>query len=68
MLVEGMTDEVFEALQPLTTVYTDGKINLNTSPKDVLISLGMDDGLVDKISRFRNGREAAVMIMLRTGL
>lgn len=55
LLVEGMTDEVFEALQPLTTVYTDGKINLNTSPKDVLISLGMDDGLVDKISRFRNG-------------
>ena len=55
LLVEGMTDEVFEALQLLTTVYTDGKINLNTSPKDVLISLGMDDGLVDKISRFRNG-------------
>lgn len=55
LLVEGMTDEVFEALQPLTTVYTDGKINLNTAPKDVLISLGMDDGLVDKISRFRNG-------------
>ena len=55
LLVQGITDEVFEALHPLTTVYTDGKINLNTSPKDVLISLGMDDGLVDKISRFRNG-------------
>ncbi len=55
LLVEGMTDEVFEALQAVTTVYTDGKVNLNTSPKEVLESLGMDDGLVDKILRFRKG-------------
>ncbi|MEE8074171.1 MAG: PilX N-terminal domain-containing pilus assembly protein [Candidatus Binatia bacterium] len=53
--VEGMTEEVFEALQPVTTVYTDGKVNVNTSPKEVLGPLGMDDGLVDKILRFRKG-------------
>jgi hypothetical protein len=53
--VEGMTEEVFESLQAITTVYTDGQVNLNTSPKEVLNSLGMEDDLVDKIIRFRIG-------------
>ena len=56
--VEGMTDEAFEALQPFTTVYTDGKINVNTSPKEVLISLGMVDSLAEKFLRFRRGPDS----------
>jgi len=55
LLVEGMTDEVFQALQPFITIYTDGKVNLNTAPREVLKALEMGEGLVNKISRFRRG-------------
>ena len=55
LLVEGMTDEVFQALQPFITVYTDGKVNLNTAPREVLKALGMGEGLVNKLLYFRRG-------------
>jgi type II secretory pathway component PulK len=54
-LVEGMTREVFQGLQPFVTVYSDGKINLNTAPAEVLTALGMSQGLVSKVLRFRWG-------------
>ena len=55
LLLEGMTDEVFQALQPFITIYTDGKVNLNTAPQKVLKALGMGEGLVNKLLRFRRG-------------
>ena len=55
LLLEGMTDEVFQALQPFITIYTDGKVNLNTAPQEVLKALGMGEGLVNKLLRFRRG-------------
>lgn len=54
-LVDGMTDEVFQALHPFVTVYSDGKVNLNTAPGEVLTALGMSAGLVTKVLRFRWG-------------
>jgi len=54
-LVDGMTHEVFQALQPFVTVYSDGKVNLNTAPREVLMALGMSEGLVAKVLRFRWG-------------
>lgn len=57
LLVEGMTDEVFQALRPFVTIYTDGKVNLNTAPREVLKALGMGEGLVNKLLRFRSGRD-----------
>lgn len=55
LLVKGMTDEVFQALRPFITIYTDGKVNLNTAPREVLKALDMADGLVNKLLRFRRG-------------
>jgi type II secretory pathway component PulK len=52
-LVDGMTPEVFQALEPFVTVYSDGKVNLNTAPGEVLTALGMSEGLVTKVLRFR---------------
>ena len=57
LLVEGMTDEVFQVLRPFVTIYTDGKVNLNTAPREVLKALGMGEGLVNKLLRFRSGRD-----------
>ncbi len=38
-LVRGVTPEVFEKLRPFVTVYSSGKVNLNTAPKQVLMAL-----------------------------
>lgn len=38
-LVRGVTAEVFEKLRPFVTVSSSGKVNLNTAPKEVLMSL-----------------------------
>ena len=56
-LVDGMTPEVFQALEPFVTVYSDGKVNLNTAPREVMAALGMSEGLVSKVLRFRWGRD-----------
>jgi general secretion pathway protein K len=55
LLLEGMTPEVFQRLQPFVTIYSDGKVNLNTAPGEVLTALGMSEALVTKILRFRWG-------------
>src|SRR5437773_2104722 len=54
-LVDGMTPEVFQALEPFVTVYSDGKVNLNTAPREVMAALGMSEGLVSKVLHFRWG-------------
>jgi len=38
-LVRGVTGEVFEKLLPFVTVSSSGMVNLNTAPKEVLMSL-----------------------------
>ncbi|GAB4240200.1 MAG: type II secretion system minor pseudopilin GspK [Deltaproteobacteria bacterium] len=38
-LVRGVTREVYEKLLPFVTVHSSGKVNLNTAPKEVLMSL-----------------------------
>ena len=38
-LVRGVTPEVFEKLRPFVTVYSSGKVNLNTAPKQVIMAL-----------------------------
>jgi type II secretory pathway component PulK len=55
LLVEGMTDEVLQAVRPWVTIYGDGKVNLNTAPREVLKALGLGADLVDKLLRFRSG-------------
>jgi general secretion pathway protein K len=55
--VEGMNPEARQALQPFVTVYSDGKVNLNTAGEEVLTAVGMSEGLVTKVLRFRRGRD-----------
>jgi len=54
-LLEGMTKEAFQALRPFITVYTDGKVNLNSAPREVLTAFNMEEDLVNKLFRFRKG-------------
>jgi len=42
-LVRGFTAEVFEKVRPFVTVTSSGKVNINTAPKEVLMSLSAGD-------------------------
>lgn len=55
LLVEGMTAEAFRTLRLYVTVYGDGRVNLNTAPREVVTALGMGEALVSKLLRFRRG-------------
>ena len=55
LLVKGVDLKIYEALLPFVTVYGDGRININTASSKVLIALGLDASVVEKILRFRRG-------------
>lgn len=57
LLVKGMTPEVFESIKDYVTVYTDGKINLNTAPLLVLRAFGLSDQAIGTIILTRNGAD-----------
>lgn len=59
-LVRGVTEKVFDAIRACVTIYTDGKVNLNTAPVPVLVALGMSEGLARKIVQFRSGPDGLV--------
>lgn len=53
LLAEGMTVDKFRLFKDMVTVYGNGKVNINTVSKAVLVCLGLDEELADKILRFR---------------
>ena len=46
-LVRGVTPEVFEKIRPFITVYSSGKVNINTAPGQVLMALSAGQGEAD---------------------
>ncbi len=57
LLVKGMTRKIFEQMIPFVTVYGDGMVNINTAPREVLMALGLERGIVDKILIVRRGSD-----------
>lgn len=57
LLIRGMNAAIYEKLRPFVTVYGDGRININTVPKEVLLSLGLDPKVVDKVLKARRGQD-----------
>lgn len=55
LLVKGVNLSIFDSIKDYITVYGDGKFNVNTAPRPVLIAFGMTDALADRIIEFRNG-------------
>ncbi len=55
LLVKQYTPAVYEKLSPYITVYTDGLVNINTAPKEVLMALSpsMTEDLADRIIDYR---------------
>ncbi|RKY28260.1 MAG: hypothetical protein DRP61_02150 [Candidatus Omnitrophota bacterium] len=54
-LVKGMNKDIFEKIKDFITVYGAGSVNINTAPRQVLLSLGLREELIDKIISFRRG-------------
>jgi general secretion pathway protein K len=46
-LVRGVTDEIYEKLRPFVTVSSSGRVNINTAPKEVLMSLSAGTDLAE---------------------
>lgn len=57
MLVKGMKQEIFDSIKDYITVYgnAEGKSNINTATKRVMLAFGLSDGLADIIIKTRNG-------------
>lgn len=55
LLVGGVMPEMFDKIKDHITVYGDGAVNVNTASIPVLVSLGMDEALAEKIIHFRAG-------------
>jgi len=53
LMVEDVTEDKFLLFKDLITVYGQGKININTVNRSVLLALGLEDSLIDIIFRFR---------------
>ena len=56
-LVKGVTREAYDALRPYVTVYGDGRVNVNTASRKVLMAFGLDGVVVDKLLKARRGQD-----------
>ena len=59
LLVEGVTPKVWEQCRDYLTVYSDGKVNVNTASAEVLQVLGFDEDLAHAVMDVRAGPDRA---------
>ncbi|MCM8787280.1 MAG: general secretion pathway protein GspK [Candidatus Omnitrophica bacterium] len=57
LLVKGMNIDYFEKIKRFVTIYGDGKININTAPREIFLAVGLNERTVAKFLSFRNGRD-----------
>lgn len=55
LLIEGMTQEIYDQIKNLITTVGSGTVNINTATEATLSGLGMDADLISKIKTFRAG-------------
>jgi len=56
-LVRGFNENIFEKIRPYITIYSSGKVNINTASKPVLAALGLDNSVAENITLFRAGKD-----------
>jgi DNA uptake protein ComE-like DNA-binding protein len=54
LLIDGMTQEIYNGIKDLITTFGAGAVNINTASRDCLLTL-MRDALITPIFDFRNG-------------
>ncbi|MFH1478836.1 MAG: hypothetical protein ABIG92_03565 [Candidatus Omnitrophota bacterium] len=56
-LVKGVTEDIFKRIGDYITIYGDGKININTTSKEVLLALGLSESFAETILLYRDGED-----------
>lgn len=59
LLVKGMDRPKYDILKNFLTVYGNGQVNINTASRQVLIALGLNETITDKLLALRRGADAA---------
>ncbi len=55
--IPGITEEIFEKLKPYVTCYTDGRININSAPAEVLLTIdGITEDIAEAVINYRKER------------
>lgn len=57
LLVKGVSLEIYKQLRPFVTIYGDGRINVNTASRHVLMAVGLDETVADKLLSVRRGAD-----------
>jgi general secretion pathway protein K len=57
LFVKGVTPEVFSKIKDIVTVYSQGKININTVGARVLYALGLNKDFAQRIIEYRKGND-----------
>jgi len=57
LLVRGVTATIYNIVKDRLTIYGQGQVNVNTASTEVLMALGLDKKLADKIVLFRAGKD-----------
>ncbi len=57
LLIKGFTPDILERSKDYMTIYGEGKVNINTAPKKVLLVLGLSGYLSDLICLYRQGED-----------
>lgn len=55
LLIDGMTQEIYNGIKDLITTFGAGAVSINTVPRDSLLVLGLGDALITPIFDFRDG-------------
>jgi general secretion pathway protein K len=58
LLVKGVNENIFQKIRKYITIYGNGRVNINTAAKPVLMAVGYSENIADRIIAFRNGKDA----------
>lgn len=57
LLVKGMAQDIFEKIKDYITIYGEGKVNINTASRNILLALGVSEDMTNKIMILRCGKD-----------
>lgn len=55
LMIDGFDPDIFNKLASYITIYGDGKVNINTAPKEVLTAMGLSEESAQDIIDYRCG-------------
>jgi len=57
LLVKGITTEIYQKVKGYITIFGNGKVNINTASRPILLTLGINRNIVEGIISYRAGED-----------